>query len=410
MAEYRRAKWGRRDGRMQDHKPLVEQDAIGHAVRAGYVYSAMADIARFSEAPEYEEAVERIWRDVVSCKMYINGGLGTAQYGDEGFGDPYLLPNRTYCESCAAIASVIWQHRMNLLKAEAKYADVMELTLYNGMLSGIAVSGDSFFYQNPLESRGATRRSWIGLACCPTNFARIIPQVGGFAYAKEKDKVYVNLFATGRATIDLESRKTVTLDQETHYPWEGKVKLTVKPEKALKLTVCLRIPGWALGQPVPSDLYRFEKKKAPPIRLEVNGEMTDAKPDKDGYVHLQRQWKPGDTIDLDLPMPVRRVYSHQNIEANRGKVSLMRGPIIYCFEAADNPGIDFSRTILPNKSTIQAEHRAGLLGGITVLKTKGVDEKATQITLTAIPYYAWTNREKGPMTVWIDETPGSISK
>jgi hypothetical protein len=189
MAEYRREKWGRRDGRMQDHKPLVEQDAVGHAVRAGYVYSAMADIARLSDAPEYEQAVERIWNDVVSRKMYVNGGVGTAQYGDEGFGDPYLLPNRTYCESCAAMAGVLWQHRMNLLKAEAKYADVMELTLYNAMLGGIAVSGDAFFYQNPLESRGAERRTWIGLACCPTNFARIIPQVGGFAYATKNDDV-----------------------------------------------------------------------------------------------------------------------------------------------------------------------------------------------------------------------------
>ena len=217
---------------MQDHKPLIEQDAVGHAVRAGYVYSAMADIARFSDAPEYEKAVERIWNDVVSRKMYVNGGVGTAQYGDEGFGDPYLLPNRTYCESCAAMAGVLWQHRMNLLKAEAKYADVMELTLYNGMLGGIAISGDAFFYQNPLESRGAERRTWIGLACCPTNFARIIPQVGGFAYATKNDDVYVNLFISGKATIALDGGKSVTLEQETAYPWDGKVKLTVAPEEA----------------------------------------------------------------------------------------------------------------------------------------------------------------------------------
>jgi DUF1680 family protein len=369
--------------------------------------SAMADIVRFSQAPEYEKAIDRIWNDVVSCKMYVNGGLGTAQYGDEGFGDPYLLPNRTYCESCAAIAGVLWQHRMNLLKAEAKYADVMELTLYNGTLSGIAISGDSFFYQNPLESKGATRRSWIGLSCCPTNLARIIPQVGGLAYAKDKDNLYVNLFVNGKATVNLDGDKTVRLNQETNYPWDGNVKLTLTPSQASELTICLRIPGWALGHPVPSDLYRFEKKESLPISLKVNGEKTDATPDEDGYVHLQRQWKPGDTIELDLPMPVRRVYSHEKVLANNGRVSLMRGPIVYCFEAADNPGVDFSKTTIPKTADIQAEHRAKLLGGVTVLQTQGLDEQNKSITLTAIPYYAWTNRETGPMTVWINETSAS---
>jgi DUF1680 family protein len=338
--------------------------------------------------------------------MYVNGGLGTAQYGDEGFGDPYLLPNRTYCESCAAIASVFWQHRMNLLKAEAKYADVMELTLYNGMLSGIGISGDSFFYQNPLESGGATRRSWIGLACCPTNFARIIPQVGGLAFATKKSRLYVNLYMNGTATVTLDGKKTVKLTQETNYPWEGSVKLTVTPEQACTFTVCLRIPGWALDQPVPSDLYLFEKKKLP-IGLTVNGQTTDAKPDNDGYVHLQRHWEPGDAIGMDLPMPVRRVYAHENILTNRGKVSLMRGPIVYCFEAADNPGVNFSKAILPKTSDIRAEHRPELLGGLTILQTSGQDAQGSSIKLTAIPYYAWTNRTKGPMTVWINETPAS---
>jgi DUF1680 family protein len=406
--EYRRAKWHAglrwRNGRMQDHKPLIQQDAVGHAVRAGYVYSAMADIARFSEATEYEQAVERIWNDVVTCKMYVNGGLGTAQYGDEGFGDPYLLPNRTYCESCAAIANVLWQHRMNLLKAEAKYVDVMELTLYNGMLSGIAISGDSFFYQNPLESQGVTRRPWIGLSCCPTNLTRIIPQVGGLAYAEEKDNLYVNLFMNGKATINLDGGMIVKLVQETNYPWDGKVKLTVTPEQVSVLNVCLRIPGWALGHPVPSDLYRFEDEKPLALSLMVNGENTDSTPDEDGYVHLRRQWKPGDSVEMNLPMPVRRVYSHENIQANNGRVSLMRGPIVYCFEAADNPGVDFSKTTIPKTADIQAKHRPDLLGGLTVLQTKGLDEQHNPSTLTAIPYYAWANREKGPMTVWINET------
>ncbi len=402
MAEYRRAKWGRRDGRMQDHKPLVEQDAIGHAVRAGYVYSAMADIARFSEAPEYEKAVERIWKDVVSCKMYVNGGLGTAQYGDEGFGDPYVLPNRTYCESCAAIAGVLWQHRMSLLKAEAKYADVMELILYNGMLSGIGISGDSFFYQNPLESRGATRRSWIGLACCPTNFARIIPQVGGLVYAKEEDTVYVNLYMNGNATINFDDGKRVKLEQETTYPWDGNVKLTVTPEQESELTVCLRIPGWAFGHPVPSDLYRFEKDEPLPISLKVNGTKTNGTPDEDGYVHLPRQWKPGDEIELNLPMPVRRVDAHEKVEANRGKTALMRGPIVYCLEAVDHDGADVVRLALPRTTALHAEYRAQLLGGVTVITGEALLD-GRQRPMTAVPYYAWCNRENGAMTVWISE-------
>lgn len=405
-AEYRRAKWHAslrwRNGRMQDHKPLVEQNAVGHAVRAGYVYSAMADIARFADAPEYEKGVERIWNDVVGCKMYITGGLGTAQYHDEGFGDPYLLPNRTYCESCAAIANVLWQHRMNLLKAEAKYADVMELTLYNGMLSGIAISGDKFFYQNPLESPGSSRRNWIGLACCPTNLARIIPQVGGLAYATAKDNLYVNLFTSGTATIHLDGGMTVKLKQETHYPWDGHVKLTVAPEQEAELTLCLRIPGWALGRPVPSDLYYFEKNESPPATLKVEGRPSDVTPDEDGYVHLRRRWKPGDTIELDLPMPVRRVYAHEKVEADRGKAALMRGPIVYCLEAVDHGGIDVTRLVLPRTTALRAEYRPRLLGGVTAIISNALLD-GRQCPMMAVPYYAWCNREKGVMTVWINE-------
>jgi hypothetical protein len=414
-AEYNRAKWHAslrwRNGRMQDHKPLVEQtEAVGHAVRAGYVYSAMADIARFMDAPEYERAVDNLWQDVVSRKMYVNGAVGTAQYGDEGFGDPYLLPNSTYCESCASIAHVFWQHRMNLLKAQTKYADVMELTLYNGVLAGISLSGDGFFYQNPLESKGSNRSSWISLACCPTNLTRIIPQVGGLVYAQGKNRLYVNLFAAGDASVRMDDGLKVKLSQKTNYPWDGYVKLTVTPEKASDFDLRLRIPGWALGRPVPSDLYRFADSKVAAVGLKVNGKTIDVTPEEDGYVHLKRSWKAADTVELDMPMPIRRVCAHEKVLADKGKVSLMRGPIVYCFEAADNPEVDFSKTILPQKADIKAEHRAGLLGGVTVLQTKGLDKQNNPIALTAIPYYAWTNREKGAMTVWINETPASRSK
>jgi len=281
----RRARNSIRNGRMQDHKPLTRQhEAVGHAVRAGYVYSAMADIARFMDAPAYEQALDHLWRDVVSRKMYLTGGIGTAQYGDEGFGDPYVLPNESaYCESCAAIAHVLWQHRMNLLKGQAKYADVMELALYNGVLSGISISGDAFFYQNPLASKGnRQRRSWIGLACCPTNLTRIIPQVGGLAYARGKRRVYVNLYLAGEAAIAMDDDTTVTLVQQTDYPWDGRVRLTVTPDRPAEFALCLRVPGWALGRPVPSDLYRFADPDVPPVGLKVNGQAADPSPRDDG--------------------------------------------------------------------------------------------------------------------------------
>ena len=409
-AEHRRAVWHAslrwRNGRMQVHKPLVEQtEAVGHAVRAGYIYSAMADIARFMDAPDYERALDRIWQDVVSRKMYVNGSIGTAQYGDEGFGDPYLLPNRTYCESCANIAHVLWQHRMNLLKGQAKYADVMELALYNGVLSGISLSGDGFFYQNPLESKGSNRSSWIGLACCPTNLTRIIPQVGGLVYAQGKNRLYVNLFASGDASLEMDDGVKVKLAQKTNYPWDGHVKLTVTPEQTSDFDLCLRIPGWGLGRPVPSDLYRFADSKVAAVGLKVNGKTIDATPEEDGYVHLKRSWKAANVVELDMPMPIRRVYAHEKVKADQGKVSLMRGPITYCIEAVDNPNVDVLSVVLPREAELRAEHRDRLLGGVTVLQGKGLDGRQRPVTLTAVPYYSWANREKGAMTIWINEAP-----
>jgi len=398
------AKWMRRSGRMQDHKPLVEQDATGHAVRAGYTYAAMADIVRYMDAPDYARTLDRIWKDVVFRKMYITGSVGTAQYGDEGFGDPYLLPNKTYCESCANIANVLWQYRMTLLKADAKYADVMELSLYNGAISGISIAGDAFFYQNPLQSsKGSKRSSWIGLACCPTNLARFIPQIGGFMYATAKKNIYVNLYAAGTASIKTDGGKTVKIGQETDYPWDGNIKLTVTPDKSSEFAICLRIPGWAKGRPVPSDLYRFEDSTVKPVTLKINGKTVNANPASDGYVHLKRKWRKGDVVTLDLPMPVKRVYAHEKVETDKGKVSLMRGPIVYCLEAVDNGGVDFSKLQLPGSSDLQAQHRPELLGGVTVLQGKALSD-GKKVDITAVPYYSWANREKGAMTVWIDET------
>ena len=397
------AKWMRRSGRMQDHRPVVEQNAVGHAVRAGYMYSSIADMLRFLDAPDYARTLDRIWKDVVYRKMYITGSVGTAQYSDEGFGDPYLLPNKTYCESCANIAHVFWQYRMATLKAEAKYADVMELSLYNGAISGISIEGDAFFYQNPLvSSKGAKRRPWIGLACCPTNLTRFDPQVGGYIYAVGKNDVYVNLYAAGTASIETANGKKVQIEQKTDYPWNGNIKMTVEPVKSSEFGILLRIPGWAKGKPVPSDLYRFEKFDSKPITLKINGKSVSAIPAPDGYVHLNRKWKKGDVIELDLPVQINRVYAHEKVEADRGKVSLMRGPIVYCLEAVDNPDIGILKLQLPRGSDLEADHRPELLKGVTVIRGKAVAE-GKPVDIKAIPYYAWANRGKGAMTVWIDE-------
>lgn len=406
MPEWRRKKWSMRNGRMQDHKPVLEQtEAVGHAVRAGYMYAAMADLARFSNAPEYAKAVRILWDDVVRHKMYITGGLGTAQYGDEGFGDSYKLPNKTYCESCAAIANVLWQHRMSLMDGDAKYADVMELTLYNSALSGMSLAGNSFFYQNPLESRnGVERDSWIGLACCPTNLARFTPQVGGLMYAREKDAVVVNLYAAGEADVALDPHHTVTLRQDTSFPWGGKVTLAITIDRPHEFALRLRIPGWAQGQPVPGDLYRFGKAPASPVALKVNGETLDTLRDTSGYVTLRRTWKSGNLVELELPMTVNRVYSHEKVEENRGKVALMRGPVVYCFEGVDNPGADLFQVTLPADAELTTEHKPDLLGGVTVIRTTGLDATGKPVALTAIPYLAWANRGKTPMNLWMRES------
>ena len=412
-AEQKREFWHERlkirNGRMQDHKPVVEQyEAVGHAVRAGYLYSAMADMVRFMDAPGYEKALDHLWEDVVGRKMYVTGTIGTGQYDDEGFGDPYLLPNDSaYGESCAAIALILWQHRMNLLKGQAKYADVMELALYNGMLSGISLAGNSFFYENPLASKnGAKRSPWIGIACCPTNLMRIIPQVGGLAYARSKGHAYVNLYMAGQARIALDDQVAVTLTQETTYPWEGRVKIAVAPTKTADFTVCLRIPSWSQGRPVPSDLYRFtDTQAALPITLTINGEKADATPQADGYVHLKRSWKTGDVVELNLPMPIQRIHAHEKVLADKGKVALMRGPMMYCLEGVDHPGTKIANLVLPAEAVLTAEHRADLLRGVTVLLGQALDDKKNPVPLTAIPYYAWQNRGKSPMYVWISDTP-----
>jgi uncharacterized protein len=397
----------------QDHIPVTEQtEAVGHSVRAAYQYTGMADVAALTGNMDYVKAIDTIWNDVVTTKLYITGGIGAAG-GHEGFGGPYELPNMTaYCETCASIANVLWNHRMFLMRGDAKYMDVLERTMYNAALSGISLGGDRFFYPNVLESIGQHQRApWFGCACCPSNVARFIPSVPGFAYAAKGKDVYVNLFLGGDATIDMADNK-LRLAQETRYPWEGSVKIQVEPEKADDFTVHVRIPGWAGNQAVPSDLYSFLDKAAGDVSLKVNGEAVPLQIEK-GYARLQRNWKSGDTIELDLPMPVRRIVSHDNIASNRGKVALQRGPLVYCLEGPDNDGkvLDL---VIPDQAELSTRFQPELLGGVVTISGEAETAKRTldgrivpdaKRPFVAIPYYAWAHRGGSQMTVWPARVP-----
>jgi hypothetical protein len=394
----------------QDHKPVVEQDAaLGHAVRAGYLYSGMADVAALTGDKSYVDALERIWWDVVSKKLYITGGVG-ARGGGESFGEDYELPNKTaYCETCAAIANAMWNHRMFLLGGDAKYIDVLERVIYNGFLSGISLSGDKFFYPNPLASDGDYERSpWFDCACCPVNIVRFMPSLPGYAYAQQGDVLYVNLFIGGSATIKMDNN-TVRLQQQTRYPWDGVVKIIVEPERSAKFAICVRIPGWARNEPVPSDLYRFLNESSEKATLEVNGESVALNIEK-GFASISRKWEKGDCIELNLPMPIRRVVSHENVKDNTGRTAIQRGPVVYCFEGVDNPqGV--ARLTLQANARLRDEYRGDLLGGIVTVKGQGRIRQPQQesemalnrIEVVAIPYYAWAHRGKSEMAVWLPE-------
>ena len=393
----------------QDHKPVLEQDeAVGHAVRAGYMYSGMADIAALTDDPEYVKAIDKIWDNVVSKKLYITGGIG-ARHRGEAFGDNYELPNASaYNETCAAIANMMWNYRLFLLHGNAKYIDVLERTLYNGFLSGVSFDGNEFFYPNPLKSFGNHKRSpWFDCSCCPTNVVRFLPSLPGYVYAQKNGIIYVNLFISGNTSIEIKNN-TVNLKQDTQYPWDGKVKISVDPEKSEKFAVYVRIPGWSQGQPVPSDLYRFLNTSEEKVTLKVNGEETDIVPDK-GYARIERVWQKGDVIELNIPMPIRKVLANEKVKDDAGRFSLERGPIVYCAEWKDNDG-HVLNLFLPENTTFTTERRDDLLNGVTVITGKAfglyksedgksVEEKEQDFM--AIPYYAWAHRGQGEMIVWL---------
>ena len=397
----------------QSHLKVTEQtEAVGHAVRATYMYSGMADVAALTGATPYVSAIDKIWDNVAGKKLYITGGIGARAQG-EAFGDDYELPNMSaYNETCAAVGNDYWNHRLFLLHADAKYIDVMERTLYNGLISGVSLDGKSFFYPNPLESKGQHhRQEWFGVACCPGNITRFMASVPGYVYAQRGDTVWVNLFMASNADVKLDNGRTVRLTQTTRYPWEGSVKMAVDPDQTAPLTVNVRIPGWARNEPVASDLYHYVDKTSASPTLKVNGKIETIKLDK-GYAALTRTWKKGDTIELNLPMPVRRVAANDQVTADKGRVALERGPIVYAAEGADNPGGKVRNLVLTDNQPLTAEFRPSLLNGVTVLKTKAValslDDQGKvsrkQVDLTAIPYYAWANRGAGQMIVWLPNT------
>jgi hypothetical protein len=393
----------------QDHLPVIEQtEPVGHAVRAAYMYAGMTDVAALTGDEEYKTALDTLWYNVVGKKMYITGGIGS-RGGGESFGGDYELPNGSaYCETCAAIANAFWNHRMFLLTGDAKYMDVLERVLYNGIISGIGLSGDEFFYPNPLTSYGQHKRSpWFTCACCPSNVTRFVPSVPGYVYATQGNDLFINLFVQNEADIQTKSQ-VVHVKQETDYPWDGKIVITVDPEKARTFTISVRIPGWARNQPVPSDLYSYLRTFDTEPRLQVNGVPQDLTYEN-GFVRIDRKWNKGDMIALELPMPVRRVLSHEKVEANAGRVALERGPIVYCAEWVDNNGY-VSNLVLYDNAVLAPRFRENLINGVmqiqglaTALKYEadGKTPVQTKHGLVAIPYYGWAHRGQGEMTVWL---------
>jgi len=394
----------------QSHKRVVEQDeAVGHAVRATYMYSGMADVAALTGETAYVSAIDRIWQDVVGQKLYVTGGIGATSRG-EAFGLDYELPNMSaYNETCAAVGNDFWNHRLFLLHADARYLDVMERTLYNGLLSGVSLDGRSFFYPNPLESSGQHQRSpWFGVACCPSNVTRFLSSLPGYVYAQQRGRLYVNLFVPSTAEIAIDGGPTVTLTQDTRYPWDGAVHVTVAPKAPARFALHLRVPGWARGEAVPSDLYRFAEPSDEPVTLRVNGAAVPLELEK-GFARVDRVWKIGDAVELVLPMPVRRVLAHPSVEADQGRIALQRGPLVYAAEWPDNAEGHVRNLLLPDAAALSTEFRPGLLNGVQVVKAKAValsygvqgEVERREQEATLIPYYAWANRGAGEMTVWI---------
>lgn len=392
----------------QDQAPFVDQTrAVGHAVRAVYLYMGAADVAALTGAPGYEAALDRLWLDMASKRIYVTGGIG-ARGTTESFGEDYELPNqRAYTETCAAVGNVLWGHRMFLLHGDAKYLDVLEQVLYNGYLSGVSLSGDRFFYQNPLESEGRTARSeYFDVACCPANLARLMEQIPGLLYSTRGDDVDVNLYAASTATIRT-AGGDLRVQLETEYPWQGRITLTLDVATPRAFALALRIPSWADGDSLPGELYRFTNGRQAAVALAVNGRAVPVRRAA-GFAVIARTWSKGDRVQLDLGMRPRVITSGERIADDVGKVAIQRGPIVYAFEAADNGGAVLGSSIATGD--LKEERRPDLLGGVTVVRASGFDAAGHARTLTAVPYYAWANRGPGEMAVWLKQAPAAAAR
>ena len=392
----------------QSHKPVLEQDeAVGHAVRAAYMYTGMADVAALTGDTSYIHAIDRIWDNIVGKKLYITGGIGATGHG-EAFGKNYELPNMSaYCETCAAIGNVYMNYRLFLLHGESKYYDVLERTLYNGLISGVSLDGDGFFYPNPLESIGQhQRQAWFGCACCPSNIARFIPSVPGYVYAVHDKDLYVNLFMSNSAVIDVD-KNPVSLTQSTKYPWNGDINLEVAPKKKQDFNLKIRIPGWLQGDVVPSDLYTFIDKKKLSYFVKVNGESVEGVLEK-GYFTISRNWKKGDRVTIHFDMEPRLVKANPHVEADQGKVSIERGPVVYCAEWPDN-NFSVLNAVIPQKPQFKVESKPDMLYGLNMISTdaqvlyynEAGKIEVKDVDLHMIPYYAWAHRGSGEMAVWL---------
>ena len=393
----------------QDHKPVTEQaEAVGHAVRAAYLYCAMTDLAVIMDDPTYLQAVDRIWENVVGKKMYLIGGIGSKGQ-NEGFSNNYDLPNTTaYCESCAAIANVFWNWRLFKIHEDSKYIDVLERSLYNNVLASTGLNGTTYFYPNRLESVGDEERSpWFDCACCPSSICRFFATVPGYFYAYKNDSIFVNLFANGTADIPL-GENTVKISQTTDYPWDGNVSLTIEQSMDTPFNLMIRIPGWARNKPVPSLLYTYTSADVEPVTISVNGEYIDFELSENGYVVIKRLWKKGDTVTLRLPMEVKKVKAHGSVSEDAGKLAYERGPIVFCAEEADNMGqlagssaSSTSGTEIEQDDILNGIVRVNVKGKKIVYNSENGKSKRQDTTIRLVPYYAWNNRGKAAMKVWI---------
>ena len=395
----------------QGHKPVIQQDeAVGHAVRAAYMYAGMADVAALTGDKDYIKAIDAIWNNIATKKLYITGGIGATSNG-EAFGKNYELPNMSaYCETCAAIGNVYVNYRLFLLHGESKYYDVLERTLYNGLISGVSLEGNGFFYPNPLESMGQhQRQAWFGCACCPSNICRFIPSLPGYIYAVKDRNVYVNLFLSNKSDLTVAGKK-VGLSQSTAYPWNGDITVNVDQNAAGQFAMKIRIPGWVRGQVVPSNLYQYTDGKRLEYTITVNGQTVAAKVTEDGYYTINRKWKKGDKVQIHFDMEARTVRANNKVEADRGKISIERGPLVYCAEHPDNT-FDIMGALMnqnPEFSLGKTEIAGTTVQTIvTDAQTLSFDKQGklqtTDHKLTLIPYYAWCHRGSGKMRVWLPQ-------